>query len=181
MIIAVAIVIGGYALAALRAVGAQSDLDATNAKTAQILAEKQKYVSASAVAGQVAAIQAALKTSASTEVLWYTQYAQIDALLPSGALLVAGKFSAPSPMDSALTPLGPLRDQTPVAVLKFQVAGISMPAAVDLLPQLDGLPGFADATLDEVKVAHDVHTSFFTLDLTAKSFSGRFADGNGNS
>jgi hypothetical protein len=178
VVIAIGVVIAGYAVAALRAVGEQAALDAATTKTGQILAEKQKYQSASAISAQVTAIQAALKQSAATEVLWSTQYQAIKKLLPQGAVIVQGTFSAPAPTEAGIAVAGPLRNSDPIATLGFSVNGISVPQAVDLLPRLNALPGFGDATIDDVKTEKGVWGAKFTLNLTSKAFSGRFGNGS---
>ncbi|MCU1471533.1 MAG: hypothetical protein JWQ39_2682 [Glaciihabitans sp.] len=179
IVIAVGVVIGAYSLAAVRAVTEQAGLDAANAKTAQILVQKQKYVSASAIAAQVSAIQGALKQNASTEVQWYVAYAQIEAMLPKGAALASGAFIAPAGIDTPLVAKSGLRNQTPAATLTLQVAGLTLPQAVDLMPQLNALPSFGDVTLDSVGTDHGPYVAQFTIDLTPKAYSGRFADGSG--
>ncbi len=64
---------------------AQSALDTANLRTTQLLQQRQRYASASVIAGQASAIQNALKENASTEVLWYGVYTKIESLLPDGA------------------------------------------------------------------------------------------------
>jgi hypothetical protein len=174
VVLALVLAIGGYGVASIYAGSAEASLAKSNSVTVQILQARQKYSAASRIADQVTAIQAAQKQAASTEVLWAALYKKISALLPADAHISGGDFKTPAPGDPPLALSGPLR-LAHVASLTLRITGGSVPEAAAVLDRLSTLPGYADATLDSVTYTSGNYVSSFTIDLSDKALSGRFA------
>jgi hypothetical protein len=181
--IVVVIVVGAYGLVTVNLTSAQSQLQAAQATTTQILAQKAKYGAVTKVNADIASIQSAQKTTTVQEIQWAPLVAELQATLPAGGSITAVIASIDSPFGSA-TPGTP--SSTPGSA-PFEKAHISTVQLTVSMPQgaipgwlnlLASIKGVADVTPNSVNQSTDSvgkYTVLVTVHLDTKAVSGRFA------
>lgn len=102
VIAVVGLVVAGYALATLRAIGAQFELEAAQARTEQLLAQRAEYADTAAVTHAVGVIEQTRIDATSGEVVWGEVFDEISAVFGTNTY-VEWTASAPPPW---LAPIG---------------------------------------------------------------------------
>ncbi|MBX3088767.1 MAG: hypothetical protein KF742_09755 [Cryobacterium sp.] len=158
VILAVLVVIAGYAGAAILASSAQSQLDEANARTQSLLLEQQKYSQVSQVKNLLAAAEAARQVGMSTEVDWKTYLDNIQKSLPAGTLVTNVVAETATPLTDFAQPTVPLQGDR-IGELTFTATSPSLPDVEAWLRALSELDGYVDATPGSI-----------TLDQTTKLY-----------
>jgi hypothetical protein len=170
----VVVVAAGYGGVSVSLAGAQSDLTAAQTQTAQLAAQQAKFSAVTKVKSDGAAIQAAQKSTTSTEVVWKPYVALVEASLPAGSAIVDFAGTVDEPFGAAVP--------TQAATLGLpHVATIQLTATMNQNPiggwltTLPSLPGFVDATPDSVTLKTDgTYTVVVTIHLNTKALSTRY-------
>jgi Tfp pilus assembly protein PilN len=172
----VVVVAAGYGGVSVSLASAQSDLTNAQTQTAQLAAQQAKFSAVTKVKTDAAAIQAAQKSTTSTEVVWKKYVAQIEASLPAGSAIVDFTGSVDAPFGAAATP------QSAATLGLPHVATVQLTATMNQNPiggwltTLPSLPGFVDATPDSVTLKSDgTYTVVVTIHLNSKALSTRYS------
>ncbi|MBX3088638.1 MAG: hypothetical protein KF742_09105 [Cryobacterium sp.] len=145
VILAVLVVIAGYAGAAVLASGAQAQLDAANDRTQSLLKEQLKYSEVSQVKNLLAAAEAAKQVGMSTEVDWKTYLDNIQKSLPAGTLVTNVVAEVATPLTDFAQPTVPLQGNR-IGELTFTATSPSLPDVEAWLRALSKLDGYVDAS-----------------------------------
>ncbi len=145
VILAVLVVIAGYAGAAVLASGAQAQLDAANDRTQSLLKEQLKYSEISQVKNLLAAADAARQVGMSTEVDWKTYLDNIQLSLPAGTLVTNVVAEIATPLADFAQPTAPLQGGR-IGELTFTATSPSLPDVEAWLRALSKLDGYVDAS-----------------------------------
>ena len=179
VVAATVLVVGGYGIATLRAVAAQSELTVAQATTVALLDEQAKYSEAALAANLVNASEQTRAVATTNEIVWAQVFDVITA-----QMAVAGYWSwsasAPSPWEPALVVDGPLREPR-VAQVTVTVVTLTPQDGTALFNKLTAIKGFADATIDQVVFGDEsvMYQSTFTINLNADALANRFATEEG--
>ena len=160
-LLALVVVVGGYALATVVAVQAQSALDQAQARTDDLLAQQQQYAEVRDVKRQLDVAGAASRVGSSTEIDWADYARKIMAELPAGVGMVSMNADSATPLAAfpqATAPLQPAR----IAELVLTASSPTLPNISDWLDGLHTIPGVADVTTRTI-VAPD---GTYLVDLT---------------
>ncbi|HPG75258.1 MAG TPA: hypothetical protein PLU61_03635 [Rhodoglobus sp.] len=176
VIVVLLAVAGGYGFVTIRAIGAQAEYAAAQARTAELLAEQMKYSEVTSITGQVQAVKDARSVALSTEVLWNNYYTKIRDVLPTDSTISSFVADGRAPWEPETIPLGPLR-MPRVATITFVVTSAAPFPVADFVAKLAKIPGFADATSDVISREGEGYTTQFTLNLGTEGLSGRFPAG----
>jgi hypothetical protein len=180
LVIAVLLVVaGGYGFVTVRAIGAQLEFAAAQARTADLLAEQMKYSEVTAITGQVQAVKDARSIAVSTELLWNDYYTKIRDVLPADSTMSSLVADGRAPWEPDTLPLGPLR-MPRVATITFVVTSAAPFPVADFVAKIAKIPGFADVTSDVISKDGEGYTTQFTFNLGADGLSGRFPSGEGS-
>lgn len=164
-----------YALTIGYAAGVQAQVDAENARTADLLAQQGQYIEVRQLAAQVAAAEEARRVGTSTEIDWNDYLTQVaTAFSNSGvaSLSFTVKTSTPlAPFGDASKPLENPR------VAEIVISGYSptLPNLAAVLDELEKLPGFADAAPGAVSNSGGIYSFTVTLHINSEAYTGRFA------
>lgn len=154
IILAVILVVAGYAGATFVAVGAQIQLDAANQRT-QVLLDKQKeFTEVRSVKSLLETATAARVAATSTEIDWKTYFEQIQAILPAGTNVTNVNANAATPLSAFSQPSVPLQGDR-IGELTFTATSASLPDVERWLQSLATLPGFVDAAPGSVSLQGD--------------------------
>lgn len=145
VILAVLVVIAGYAGAAVLASGAQAQLDAANDRTQSLLKEQLKYSEVAQVKNLLAAAEAAKQVGMSTEVDWKTYLDNIQKSLPAGTLVTNVVAEVATPLTDFAQPTVPLQGNR-IGELTFTATSPSLPDVEAWLRALSKLDGYVDAS-----------------------------------
>lgn len=169
------IVGGAYAGVTFLAQSAQGELDAANARSAQIIAEQAKYAEVSQAQQGIAAVEAARLTAMATEIDWGTELEAVMDTLPDGSDLSALTVSSTTPVVSVATPSSPLEGGR-VAELQLTVLTNGLPNTAKWVRDLSELEGFVDATPTSITTTEGVVTTVVTLHLNSAVYWNRFVE-----
>ena len=175
VVLVLILVAGGYGLATIRAIGAEADLAAAQAKTTDLVDQQAQYSEAAQVSALLTASEQTRVAATTNEIIWGSIFDSITA-----NMAVAGYYSweaqTPNPWEPALEPDGLLREPR-VATMTITVATLTPPDATTLFRTLSAIKGSADATLDLVAMGESsgLYESTFTINLTADALANRFA------
>jgi hypothetical protein len=180
--IAVVLITGAaYGATAFSLATTQTQLEAAQAQTAQLVTQQGKYGQVQKVKSDIAAIQAAQKTATSQEILWQPYVLAIQNSLPAGASITsfAAAINAPLGGTGSAAAAQPLVGPH-IATLNLT---LSMPET-SIAPWLNTLPsikGFVDATPDSVTAPQTggSYTVVVTMDLDTNALSNRFTKAAG--
>ncbi len=154
VILAVLVVIAGYAGAAILASAAQGQLDAANARTQSLLKEQLKYSEVSQVKNLLAAAEAAKQVGMSTEVDWKTYLDNIQSSLPSGTMVTNVVAEVATPLNDFAQPTAPLQGGR-IGELTFTATSPSLPDVEAWLRALSKLDGYVDASPGSITLTSD--------------------------
>lgn len=140
----VLIVIAAVAAVSLEAGRAQSRLDASEARTTELLLESAKYSEVRTVQNQIDMTTAARQLAAATEVDWRAYLGAVRASLPSDVTIQAITVGSGTPWAEYEQSSVPLYNPR-VASLTLSLTSPTLPAVPMWLTNLRTLPGYADA------------------------------------
>jgi len=171
--VATVIVVGlAYGAVTVSLATAQSDLTTAQQQTAQLAAQQAKFNAVTKVKSDSAAIQAAQKSTSSTEVLWKKYVAAIEASLPAGSSIIDFTGSVDAPLGVPVASASTATLGAPhVATIQLTTEMTQNPIG-GWLNTLPSLHGFVDATPDSITLKADgTYTVVITIHLDEKSLS----------
>ena len=163
-LLALVVVVGGYALATLVAVQAQSALDQAQARTDDLLAQQQQYAEVRNVQRQLDIAGAASRVGSSTEIDWADYARKIIAKLPAGVGIVsidADSATPTAPFQQAAVPLQPAR----IAGLVLTASSPTLPNISDWLDGLHAIAGVADVVTSTIVTPEGAYLVTLTVHL----------------
>lgn len=172
----VVLVAAGVTAASFQAMQSQTDLQAAQARTNELLAEQTKYVEVRQVQDEVDATVAARQLGASTEVDWKAYLIGLRDVLPGDVTIDTVGVDAASPLapyGQATVPLQALR----VATLTLSLTSPSLPTVPDWLDAMSSLPGYVDGTPGSItRLGTGAYQVDLTVHINEDAYSNRFAD-----
>jgi len=141
-LLALVVVVGGYALATLVAVQAQSALDQAQARTDDLLAQQQQYAEVRDVQRQLDIASAATTIGSSTEVDWADYVRKLSAVLPGGATLTAVSVDGATPFEAYPQPTAPLQVAR-IATLRLTATSPTLPDVSSWIDAMVVVPGIS--------------------------------------
>ncbi len=177
LVVAVLIVIAGYAGAAVLAATAQSQLDSANQRTQELIAEQGKYVEVKQITSLLATAAAARQVGMSTEIDWKAFLNDIQASLPAGTLVTNVVAETATPLLAFNQPSVPLQGDR-IGELKFTAMSQSLPDVEAWLDALSKLYGFVDATPGSITLNAEtaLYEVTITMHINRDAFLDRFDD-----
>lgn len=175
VVVVLILVAGGYAIATMRALAAQASLDQARMTTTDLISQQAQYSEVSQISTLLTTGEQTVRLATSTEVVWADVFDTISANLGPVAYL-SWDASVPSPWEPALVPNGPLR-QPRVATMSLVVISMTTIDGNTLFRALQKIEGFADATIDQVKLSEVAgYETSITLNLNVDALAKRFGD-----
>ena len=141
-LLALVVVVGGYALATVVAVQSQSALDQAQARTDDLLAQQQQYAEVRNVQRELDIAGAASTIGSSTEIDWADYVRKLSAALPGGASLTAVSVEGATPFDAYPQPTAPLQVAR-IATLRLTASSPTLPDVSSWLDAMGAVPGIA--------------------------------------
>lgn len=154
IILAVVLVVAGYAGAMFLALGAQVQLDAANQRTQDLLNEQKEYTEVRSVKSLLETATAARIAATSTEIDWKDYFEQIQAILPADTIVTNVRADAATPLMAFSQPSVPLQGDR-IGELTFTATSASLPDVEAWLHSLATLPGYVDAAPGSVSLQGD--------------------------
>lgn len=176
IVLAIVLVVAGYAGATYLSILGQQALTAENEKTTTILAEQSKYSAVQTTSNRLTLAKQAQLVGSSTEIDLAAYLELVQATLPAGTSIGTVAVDAATPIASypqATVPLQPSR----IATLTFTAETSSLPDVPSWLRALETLPGFADATPGSIKLTDSGRfQAQITMHIGVEALTGRFAE-----
>lgn len=177
IILAVILVVAGYAGAMFLALGAQIQLDAANQRTQDLLNEQKEYMEVRSVKSLLETAAAARVAATSTEIDWKDYFQQIETILPAGTLVTNVRADAATPLQAFSQPSVPLQGDR-IGELTFTATSASLPDVEAWLQSLATLPGFVDAAPGNVSLQGDgTYQVSITMHINKNVLLLRFDEG----
>jgi Tfp pilus assembly protein PilN len=130
----------------MRVDNAQSDLEAEQQRTSQLLVEQSKYIEVTAVKARLVTSQAALLYASSTEVRWADYLALVAGATPEGVLITSLTAQTADPTAGAAVVTDPLETEG-LGLLTIGATSTTRPDVTAWSRSLNRVPGFADARI----------------------------------
>ncbi len=163
IVLAVLVVVAAYAGATFLAMGAQTQLDAANERTQQLLTEQGKYAEVRQVTSMLEKATAAQRVGTSTEIDWKDYLTDIQNSLPAGTLVTNVVAETATPVTAFAPPSVPLQGDR-IGELRFTATSSSLPDVQKWLDALATLDGFVDASPGSVTL--DAQTATYEVTIT---------------
>lgn len=171
--------VGIVALAMMAEQDAQAELDRAEARTAELMAEQERYAEVPLVLSAVEQAEQARSNGMSTEVLWLPYLRAIAATLPDGVRLETFQMLGATPMVLPAEPQGALAAPS-VATITFTAQSLTVPDTEQWLIELATIPGFADAWFTTKTAAERDGVEFYdvvaTVQVNEQAYALRFAE-----
>jgi Tfp pilus assembly protein PilN len=164
IVLAVLIVIAGYVGATIFAGAAQSQLDAANKRTQELVAEQGKYVEVKQVTSLLATATAARQVGMSTEIDWKAYLDDIQNSLPAGTLVTNVVAETATPLVAFDQPSVPLQGDR-IGQLTFTATSKSLPDVETWLDALSKLYGYVDASPGSINLDKDAKLYEVTITM----------------
>lgn len=176
-VVALAFVVAvmAYGAAFFFAVQAEAQLAAAQKTTEAMRIEEETYAEATRVANMLVLAETAQALAVSTELDWPDLIDEITLYLPAGTIIESGTMQSKVVWDEAdtLKPQGPLRSPR-VATVVLVLQSAVLLDTTQLVRNLAGLEGFADASTDTVVRNDTVFTTTVTLNLNEDALHNRY-------
>jgi hypothetical protein len=176
MVLVFVFVVVGYIAVSGVAAGAQFALDSANARTGELIQEQGKYIEVRQAQAQVDAAVEARRIGTSTEVDWLAMNNYLAGKLPEGMTVQAWTVQTSTPFTTFTPTTVPFEQPRQIEVL---LGGLSKsyPDLAGFIDNTEDMPGFADATPNEVKYVPQagVYSWQITYHLNEGAFTQRFA------
>ena len=175
VVLAVLVVIAGYAGGVIFAAGAQSELDAANQRTQELIAEQGKYAEVKQVTNLLATATAARQVGMSTEIDWKAYLDDIQNSLPAGTLVTNVVAQTATPIVAFDQPVVPLQGDR-IGVLTFTATSKSLPDVEKWLDALSRLYGYVDASPGSITLNKDskLYEVAITMHINQDALLDRF-------
>lgn len=155
------------------AFSANLQMQAEQARTADLLLEQQQYADVQAAIRDVQLGEAALRVGGSTEIDWKDYLSRVQASLPEGVVLDSFTVDAATVTQQYPQSSIPLQGAR-IATLQFSAISPTLPEIPAWLTALRDLPGFVDATPGSVSRAGDGrYTASIEMHIDAEAYSNR--------
>ncbi len=165
--------------AATRVDNAQERVEAANADTTRLLAEKTGYHEVTVVIDELNTVRAAVLVGTRTEVDWRSYIRAIAGGLPEGVTLDEVVVTSATPLAAQSAPLDPLQQPT-LATIQFKARSAAVPDTASLMDALATLPGLAYPAVSTESLTGDETTGTYyevtgQVQVTFDAKLGRFA------
>lgn len=170
IVLAILIVVAAYAGASFLAVGAQAQLDASNAQTQKLLTEQGKYAEVRQVTSMLEKATIAQRVGTSTEIDWKAYLTAIQKSLPAGTLVTNVVTETSTPFTAFAPPSVPLQGDR-IGELQFTATSTSLPNVQKWLDALATLNGFVDASPGSVTLNATAKTYEVTITMHVNKFA----------
>jgi len=172
--VAVLVVVGAaYALVSFVAQGAQSALDAANARTSTIVAEQSEYIEVRQLGNQVVAAEEARLAATATEVDWSSYLPLVRQTIPVGSSITGLNVVSASPAVPLAAPSSPL-ETTRMVEIAISVSMQTLPDISQWLDTVASLPGYVDAVPGGIASADGGFTVTLTVHVDESAKYNRF-------
>lgn len=177
IVLAVLVVIAGYAGAAVLAIAAQGQLDTANQRTQELIAQQGKYVEVKQVTSLLATATAAQQVGMSTEIDWKAYLTDIQNSLPTGTLVTNFVAETATPLVAFNQPSVPLQGDR-IGELTFTATSQSLPDVEAWLQALSKLHGYVDASPGSISLNTDatLYQVTITMHINQDALLLRFDD-----
>lgn len=177
IIIAVLVVIAGYAGASVLSIASQAQLDAANTRTQDLIAQQNKYAEVKRVTSLLATGKSAQKVGMSTEIDWKAFLTDIQGSLPSGTLVTNFTAETATPLVDFTQPAVPLQGSR-IGEITFTATSKSLPSVEVWLDALAKLHGYVDATPGSIVLNKEskLYEVAITMHINQDAFLDRFDD-----
>lgn len=176
IVVAVLLVVVGYAGALVMAFSAQQGLDAANRHTQELLAKQATYSEVRSLKSLLETANAARIAGTSTEIDWKDYLDKIQALLPAGTVVTNVVAQSATPLSDFAQPSVPLQGDR-IGELTFTATSASLPDVEAWLRSLESLTGFVDAAPGSVDLQGDgTYQVSVTMHINKDAFLLRFDD-----
>lgn len=162
----------GVSLMAERA--AEDELAQAQAETAQLQAERQKYIEVPLVLGEIDRVSAARTFGMSTEVELARYLAAISATAPDGVAIDTLQVAVNPPTTEPGVATDPLAGPT-VGQLVFEAQSLTVPDTANWVDALNAIPGLADAWFTAADITEVNGTVYYTVSATVQVTSDAYA------
>lgn len=173
LIVVVVLVAGGIGAANWLARTNAAELDASDARTAQILQEQLQYAEVNNANLDIAAGEIARSRATSTEIDWESEITDIVGTLPDGAVLASLTATSSTTLDPVTAPLSPLEGDR-IAELQLTVNTTGIPDTASWIRDLSSLKGFVDATPSTLVAGQGGVVTTLILHLNSEVYWNRF-------
>ena len=181
VIAVVGLVAAGYALATIRAIGAQFELDAAQARTQELLAQRAEYADTAALTQAVGVIEQTRIDATSGEIVWADVFDEISGVLGTNAY-VEWSGGSPPPWSA---PIGGSTSTIALAragALTLVFDSVSPADSTALYRRILALDVTAEMSYDliELPSGQPVYRTTIVILLADEAVSGRFAETEGD-
>ncbi|MBB5632937.1 Tfp pilus assembly protein PilN [Cryobacterium mesophilum] len=170
IVLAILIVVAAYAGVSFLAAGAQAQLDASNAKTHELLTEQGKYSEVKQVTSMLEKATVAQRVGTSTEIDWKAYLTAIQKSLPTGTLVTNVVAETATPVTAFAPPSVPLQGDR-IGELRFTATSTSLPNVQKWLDALATLDGFVDASPGSVTLNDKAKTYEVTITMHVNKYA----------
>jgi hypothetical protein len=171
---AVVLAIAGVVVATVYAGGVERELEASNARTQELLLEQSKYVIASQMLAQIELDKSVLVSGTSTEIAWPEFFAEVSSTLPAEATITGFTITGTTPLLPLAAPTDALESDR-LAEISLQISTSNVESVADMLDGFATVTGFADATPGTITLAEGVYDITIKMHIGAEALSNRFA------
>lgn len=173
VVVSVVVAAAGVTWGYVRQVQAQLELEASQQRTAEILALQGQFADAARLADLVDKSEKAEEIVTATEIQWAPLFIAVAAYVPADVRFAGVAFQAPAPWETPFGPEGPLREPR-VAVMTIELAGSSFEPASRFVAAIPSIYGFSDVKIDKTEFKDGEYLTTVKLTLNADAVSGRF-------
>jgi Tfp pilus assembly protein PilN len=152
---------------------AQQGLAEAQTETQRLAAEHAKYADVAKTITGIAAGKAAVHVGGGTDIDWSAYLTKLQATLPAGVTLTNVDIESADSQSGFQQSTIPLEGQR-IATLTFEAATPTLPSIPDWINSLSGLPGFVDASPNNVQQGADGYTAGVTMHIDTDAYSNRF-------
>jgi Tfp pilus assembly protein PilN len=146
------------------------------ARTTSLLGQQAKYADIRSMQDDIKLLHAAQEVGASTEIQWKAYLEKVQATLPAGVSVQTVEVESASPLAEFQQGSTPFEGPR-VATITFSARTDSFPSTPEWLKALEGLPGYVDATPNNL--TRDEGTGSYTVSITmhvnGDVYDGRFS------
>ncbi len=182
LVLVVLLTIAGVGYAAFTDKVAADGLAQKDQEVQSLVDQEAKYAEVPQVKGEIARVQAGRALGMSTEVMWPTYVAAIQAVTPTGVTIQSMTGAGTAPGVSAAAPADPLSAEG-VGAVTFNARSTTLPNVGAWLDALASIPGFSNPTFSSATRTDGNGVPYYdftvSLVLDQSVFAHRFAE-NGN-
>ena len=173
----VVILVGiAYGAVTITAAAVQLALDSESARSTELLNAQNEYIEVRQLAAQVSSSESARQIGTSTEIDWYSLVAELHKRLPEGTTIIKLSVTSSTPLIPFGATVVPL-EQPRVGEILIEYGSSTYGPNGDFLESLEDVPGFADASLESVKISDGLYSSIIRLHFNQEAYTNRFAEG----